>query len=52
MKDLKVVKRGRPAKQNVNVAFDSSSVKLFRGNELSFSEELFKPMVVVWSFRS
>jgi len=42
MKNL--VKRGRPAKQNLVVEFDSNSVKLFRGNELSFSEELFKPM--------
>ena len=41
----KVVKRGRPAKQNLVVEFDSKSVKLFRGSELSFSEELFKPMV-------
>ncbi len=40
----KVVKRGRPSKQNLVVEFDSNSVKLFRGSELSFSEELFKPM--------
>ena len=39
-----VVKRGRPAKQNLVVEFDSNSVKLFRGSELSFSDELFKPM--------
>lgn len=40
----KVVKRGRPAKQNPAIEFNPSSVKLFRGNELNFSEELFKPM--------
>ena len=39
-----VVKRGRPAKQKLTIEFDSSSIKLFRGNELSFSDELFKPM--------
>ena len=39
------VKRGRPSKQKLVVEFDSKSVKLFRGSELSFSEELFKPMV-------
>ena len=44
MKNL--VKRGRPAKQQLVVNFDSSSIKLFRGNELSFSDELFKPMSV------
>ena len=46
MQNVNVVKRGRPAKQSVNVEFDSSSIKLFRGNELSFSDELFKPMSV------
>jgi len=38
------IKRGRPSKQKLVVEFDSKSVKLFRGSELSFSEELFKPM--------
>jgi DNA repair protein RadA/Sms len=40
-----LVKRGRPAKQNTVVEFDFNSVKLFRGSDLNFSEELFKPMV-------
>jgi predicted ATP-dependent serine protease len=39
-----LVKRGRPSKQKLVVEFDSTSVKLFRGSELSFSDELFKPM--------
>ena len=45
MKNLKVVKRGRPSKQNLVVEFDSNTVKLFRGSELSFSDELFTPMI-------
>jgi len=40
----KQVKRGRPRKTNPVVEFNSNSVKLFRGNELNFSEDLFKPM--------
>tara|TARA_R110000823_G_scaffold273279_1_gene392330 strand:+ start:676 stop:1473 length:798 start_codon:yes stop_codon:yes gene_type:complete len=44
MQELKVIKRGRPAKKNVVVEFDYNSIKLFRGSELSFSDELFKPM--------
>ncbi len=44
MKNLNVVKRGRPSKQKLVVEFDSTKVKLFRGSELSFSDELFKPM--------
>ena len=40
-------KRGRPAKNQTAVpvvTFDVSSIKMFRGNELSFSNELFKPI--------
>jgi DNA repair protein RadA/Sms len=44
MKNLNVVKRGRPAKQKLVVDFDSTSIQLFRGSELSFSDELFRPM--------
>ena len=44
MKNLNVVKRGRPSKQKLVVEFDSTKIKLFRGSELSFSDELFKPM--------
>jgi DNA repair protein RadA/Sms len=40
----KQVKRGRPRKTNPVIEFNSDSVKLFRGNELNFSEDLFKPM--------
>ena len=40
---VKVERRGRPRKQ-VNVTpFDPSSIKTFRGNDLYFSESLFKP---------
>jgi hypothetical protein len=35
MKNLNVVKRGRPAKQKLVVDFDSTSIQLFRGSELS-----------------
>jgi DNA repair protein RadA/Sms len=44
MQELKVIKRGRPAKKNVVIEFDYKSIKLLRGSELSFSDELFKPM--------
>jgi DNA repair protein RadA/Sms len=37
-------KRGRPAKQKETTMFDPSSVKLFRGNDLSFNESLFIPL--------
>jgi DNA repair protein RadA/Sms len=38
------VKRGRPAKQQPTSMFDPTSVKLFRGNDLSFNESLFIPL--------
>ena len=44
MKGIKVERRGRPKKQVTMSEFDSASVQLFRGSELSFNESLFKPM--------
>ena len=44
IKGIKMERRGRPKKQNEVVEFDSNSVQLFRGSELSFNESLFKPM--------
>jgi DNA repair protein RadA/Sms len=44
MQELKIIKRGRPAKKNIVVEFDYKSIKLLRGSELNFSDELFKPM--------
>ena len=44
IKGIKMERRGRPKKQNEVVEFDSTSVQLFRGSELSFNESLFKPM--------
>ena len=41
---IATVKRGRPTKQNVVVEFDSNSVQLFRGSDLTFSDSLFEPM--------
>lgn len=38
------VKRGRPAKQKEITVFDPTSVKLFRGNDMSFNESLFIPL--------
>jgi predicted ATP-dependent serine protease len=38
-------KRGRPSMKQPAVNFTPNEVKLFRGNELKFSESLFKPMV-------
>jgi predicted ATP-dependent serine protease len=43
--NVQAKKRGRPAKQTTVIEFDSSRVKLLRGSELTFSDELFKPMV-------
>jgi predicted ATP-dependent serine protease len=40
----KQLKRGRPAKAKHIVEFNPSSVKLLRGNDLIFNEELFIPM--------
>ena len=37
-------RRGRPKKEQAIVEFDPNSVQLFRGNDLSFNESLFKPM--------
>jgi DNA repair protein RadA/Sms len=48
MNNLNVVKRevrrGRPAKVQTPVEFDPSSIKLFRGSDLSFSDSLFRPL--------
>ncbi len=44
MKNLNVVKRGRPSKVAEVKSFDPSSVKLLRGSELKFNDSLFKPM--------
>ena len=44
MKGIKVERRGRPKKQVETSEFNSASVQLFRGSELSFNESLFKPM--------
>jgi len=44
MKNVNVVKRGRPAKQAEIKSFDPSSVKLVRGSELAFNESLFRPL--------
>ena len=44
MKNVQVVKRGRPAKQVEVKAFDPSSVKLVRGSELKFNDSLFQPL--------
>ena len=41
---IQMVKRGRPTKQNAEVEFDSSSIQLFRGSDLTFSDSLFEPM--------
>lgn len=37
-------RRGRPAKQKEITTFDPTSVKLFRGSDLSFNESLFQPL--------
>jgi predicted ATP-dependent serine protease len=43
-REVKVERRGRPAKQKLVVEFDSTKVELFRGNDLSFNESLFIPL--------
>ena len=43
MQNIQIVKRGRPAKANQVVEFNPADVQLFRGSDLSFSEDLFKP---------
>lgn len=43
-REIKVERRGRPKKQVETTEFDPASVQLFRGSDLSFSDELFKPM--------
>jgi hypothetical protein len=40
---VKVERRGRPRKQVETSTFDVSTVKTFRGNDLYFSDSLFKP---------
>ena len=42
---MKTAKRGRPAKQQIQVTFNPNSVKLMRGSDLQFSEALFKPKI-------
>jgi predicted ATP-dependent serine protease len=37
-------KRGRPNKQHVPAEFDCSSIKLYRGSDLSFNDSLFQPI--------
>lgn len=41
---VKVERRGRPRKQVEPSTFDASTVKTFRGNDLYFSDSLFKPL--------
>lgn len=42
---MKKVGRGRPRKTEMYVEiFDKNSIKMFRGSELHFSEELFRPL--------
>jgi DNA repair protein RadA/Sms len=41
---MNTAKRGRPAKQQIQVTFNPNSVKLMRGSDLQFSEALFRPM--------
>ncbi len=43
MKNTNIIKRGRPAKTNQVIDFNPSDIQLFRGSDLSFSEDLFKP---------
>lgn len=43
-REVKVERRGRPKKQVVKAEFQSSSVELFRGNDLKFNESLFVPL--------
>jgi predicted ATP-dependent serine protease len=43
-REVKVERRGRPAKQKVTSEFKPESVQLFRGNDLSFNESLFVPL--------
>jgi len=49
VKEIKVmqkleIKRGRPSKVKQVIEFNPTDVKLFRGSDLSFSDDLFKPM--------
>lgn len=43
-REMKTERRGRPKKQIESISFDSTKVKLFRGNDLSFNESLFIPL--------
>lgn len=43
-REMKTERRGRPKKQVEITAFDSTQVKLLRGNDLSFNESLFVPL--------
>lgn len=44
MNNTATKRRGRPRKQQVQVQFDPSTVQLWRGAELKFSDELFRPI--------
>lgn len=44
MINVQTKRRGRPSQQKSVVEFDSSSIKLFRGSDLNFSDSLFKAM--------
>jgi predicted ATP-dependent serine protease len=44
MKNVNVVKRGRPSKQSEVKAFDPSNIQLLRGSDLKFNDSLFQPM--------
>jgi DNA repair protein RadA/Sms len=44
MINVQTKRRGRPSQQKPVVEFDSNSIKLFRGSDLSFSDSLFKAM--------
>ena len=43
-REMKTERRGRPKKQVEIATFDSTQVKLLRGNDLAFNESLFVPL--------
>jgi len=43
-REMKTERRGRPKKQVEITTFDSTKVKLLRGNDLAFNESLFVPL--------
>ena len=43
-REMKTERRGRPKKQVEIATFDSTKVKLLRGNDLAFNESLFVPL--------